>query len=294
MATGAIRDQLAIGACRMKECALWHRDGWSASVQNMKSRRVHSVCCYATSSCVPASDTTMIESVSSTQKNAHEIIANLVSENWQNTNRALLLSRLGQALSKLGFNMKSRPGGLRALLEHELVDTVRIIPSPDDALVYGAVPATANLPGEVSVLFQQSPGIPRYKAHVWGAFSKDLEAGKLRYLSARTVIDIDEDEDFPNDHILVPESFLPHSSSEATKPDQAAIAQAIERWLTTNKLNRRDYIASSYASASSKDGLQSKPTTAWDILVGTLSERDLARINMPLDVVLRLQEKRVD
>lgn len=228
-----------------------------------------------------------------------KVIAYYVREHFKTEGTGLLLSQLGQTLTLQHAELKVQLGNkkLAEFLQKKMAGIVKVEVAPHDSKISIVLPAEIDLSGDLNRYFPKkraaeptiAPVIPRYNRAVWAAFSQPATPHAKRYLTFEPVTNFIDSEDMPSvsDAKLVEDEFLV-SAVLAVDPAQRArkIAENIDAW------SKRHGIPQNLLLASSKN-LQNQAIdekqSLLDLLLSALSENELKRITLPLDIVTKLK-----
>ena len=185
---------------------------------------------------------------------------------------------------------KDTSGSLKAYLQGNLSDRVRVVQHSSKFAVIGALPAGAEIDDDLSIddLFtvaqkqESSLGCPLSSGRM-GRVQKLLPNGKLRYVSKDGVIhfvDVTTES--------VPEGFFKVDGEliDAGDGDPRLIESSILQWIDENGLDISRFQlkrAASDPKFPSNDLLSE--------VLASLELEDLRRISMPLDIVQKLRSK---
>ena len=219
-----------------------------------------------------------------------ERLVELVNQWWAEHGKPLLLSQLGgYDNGKLGAAIKGKARNLATYIETRLSDRVRVIRHEERPQVVGVVPADAEVArfGGATALLERTGNRPigsvRFHRAFWAAFRQPLTESQRRYINLRAPVhfqDVPIDDPQPENSTEVDSAYIVDTE------DEVEVQGKINEWLAANGLD-------SAAFAVSKEQ-ESKPLPANDLLgrlLGALDPDQLARINMPLDVVDRLRRQ---
>lgn len=224
-------------------------------------------------------------------------IIDAVQSCWDADQKGILLSTLGLLLSNKGLWSK-RPEGesLSKLIKSNLSDTLRIENHPQHRLVKGVFPKSATLTDPLIQYFDLSrkdQRLPRYHPRFWAAFSKEIAAGNRRFLNIDTIMfeDLPGESNAPTNasvYELTPE-MIPNSDVEDRND---GINASIKAWAGKNKVDLPPLMASSRRTLEGRD--RGRQISILDQMLDALSEKDMVRVQMPLDIVNKLRNRRGD
>ena len=224
-------------------------------------------------------------------ENLDSRITDLVERHWQEHQTPLLLSRLGNhSGGEISRLVKEQRTVLGTYLRDQLADWVQVIQHSANPTITGVVPASATLDTdeEIDALLEKtrhgsSGPVLRFHPAFWAAFRKPLDESNRRYMSVSAPIRFQESsgENQSNDFVEVPRTYI---SDSAMDDDQTL--QNAERWLTDNELQKDIYLTN--AKPKSDFG---HPRNLLDRLLFSLEPKELNRISMPLDIILKLRNQ---
>ena len=232
------------------------------------------------------------------------LIKEYVEKHWGNTQTVCYLSSIGIYLNRIApENRAVLPKGLVEFLRQNPV--VRVVQFPGVAQKIGAVPSSVALPEDVKELFSRSKPTPDiengnvYLQNFWDAFIRPIE-GHSRHIF------IDE-----ANRIVVDDGPLDHETSEIDhktgKPYQIlqqdltisipdgpiadkvrATHSAIDAWLKKHSLDSAVFLRPRFRKQEfAISNRLAKVISAFD----GLTSDDLARIQIPLDILFKLTSK---
>lgn len=226
-----------------------------------------------------------------------EAVVSLVDQHWKLTHTGLLLSRLGKNLADLGFSLRGELHGerLAEFLMRELSAQIQVKRSPENPTTTIALPA--NLPAgvELDSVFP-APGVPsaapkgrRFPPVLWNAFTSRLDEGFVRQVHLgpppryEDAPEADIQQGLPvvsGDEVMGPRTSLNQLAYTAE------VERRIEQWLSDNQLDVDSFAKVKRAEAS--PGGSSERQSALSALLSSLSDQDLRRVQLPLDIVKKL------
>ena len=226
------------------------------------------------------------------------LIEQLVEEHWANQRTVCYLSSIGVRLTQaLPESREVLTGGLREFIRQHPV--VRVVQFPGVAEKVGAVPLSVPEPEDVRELFtsnRTASGLQNrnvYMNEFWEAFIRST-GGHSRYVAIDDTGSVSVCEEPPEDDTIQvyeigEEDWTKgvHGGTIAEKVD--ATHSAIDAWLMKHSLDYGTFLQprGGRRKTSHERGLEGL-LSAFD----GLSSEDLARINIPLDIVLKLIAKR--
>jgi hypothetical protein len=226
-----------------------------------------------------------------------DAIVDIVREYWQSISKAILLSQLGQFLGKRGYNVRSELGSrkLKEFIESELVDSLTVMPSSSDPLVYvvlprGAVEKYESLSSKNAVMgdtkVERQP-VASYSRALWAAFSRSLADDRVRRVYLTPTIhyrdfmsdDQPSDEGIEVDRVSIVDDNEPSQGARRVK-----ISENIESWLEKNQICAEQISAKRHThtkAVASKHSLL-------DAIINSIPPTDRKRVALPLDIVAML------
>ena len=221
------------------------------------------------------------------------LIVTAVREHWNQLGKPILLSQLGSRVPREeSTRIKEKFDNLASYLRRELSDHIAVLQSKENPTIIGAIPANAvdDESLHADILLSRSvrrPGtaFPRFHPAFWAAFIKDLEPEAHRYVfigPPPRFRDLGSDEE-PEDTIEIARDYI-----VGTDDDVAAVHESINKWIRANQLNEEAFLAESTSIAEDlpSDDLLGR-------LVGSLTQEELKRMSIPLDIVSKLRRRAV-
>ena len=226
-----------------------------------------------------------------------QLIQEYVEEHWGNTQTVCYHSSIGSYLNRVAPESRAAlPKGLGEFLRQNPV--VHVVQFPGVAQKIGAVPLSVALPENITELFLRNTPTPEmenrnvYLQNFWEAFIHPIE-GNSRYIL------VDE-----ANRIIVHDGPLDHANSEAYEiqlqdltnsiPDGSiadkvkATHTAIDAWLKKHSLDSAVFLR---PRIRKQDFAVSDRLTKFLSAFDGLSSDDLARIEIPLDILFKLTSK---
>lgn len=222
-------------------------------------------------------------------------IVRLTNEHWERHHHALLLARVGQYLTRRGYNLRAELRGQKLVpfIEHELAGSVRVINSPNDPLVHGLVPITVT--EDSHKLFQvtqekaSSNDRVSFDKRLWVSFSHPIKPGTVRTIEFLPEIRY---EDVPieaaNGKLTISSDLvIPIGSKEKVERD-ADITRNIVEWFKANNLDIALGKLRYRENELSGDG-----NSALSLFIHALDPKDRERISLPVDIIEKLLHKKI-
>jgi hypothetical protein len=241
-----------------------------------------------------------------------DFISRSVSEYWNATGKAMLLSALGLRVRNAFQNTYSlMPDGLQSFLSSW--PTVRVVGHPQIPEKIGAIPLDAKMPDNLTELFTertdwtpgQAPAIsalqphfqtlhPRYATEFWRTFHTQLTGRRFvvppddKNPTLRIVERTDGAEE-PGGYEVLPSdvSLLPAQAPLYEKVQ--ATSQKINGWLTRYGLSQQLFISrvpEISRRAATQQSFDRRQLVA--LALSKLDPSDQARILIPLDIVAKM------
>lgn len=223
-------------------------------------------------------------------------ILEMVESAWAAGQHATLVAQVGFNLSK-EFNLRRELGGLKLadFIKNELNNDLKFIDSPKDPKIKALVPANATLDSEIANHFKkvssqiESTGYNRISIHrgIWKAFSSELPAGFYRHIKLEPHVHFeDASSNTLAGYIPISQNLIFNGTNANKQVRDATIQENIFSWADANAISR-DLLLENRSAISHT----SKKQSLFDALVGALDSNDFNRISIPLDIVLKLQNK---
>jgi hypothetical protein len=259
------------------------------------------------------------------REEVREFIAKLVQEHWTGTGQAKLLSQVGPKIwAAFPDGRFLMPKGLLRFLQGWA--TVQVIRHPQIPEKIGLVPLGVILPSDTSTLFSESQmpvgplqpdqstpvnhsgtpqeneksGVPHrsYLPDFWRAFHVPIEGRRFVVFPASNdgrpqIVDLPAGAPPEEKHYEITQADV--TSSVGMLPDRVkATAQRIQNWLDRNELQADPFLSVATTKPGSLRSLtkrSAEPFTQDHRIAHAFSKldsSDLARISVPLDIVLKL------
>lgn len=225
-------------------------------------------------------------------------ILDMVNASWANDRKALLVAKVGAALLK-DFNLRRDLNGLKLaeFIKAEMSTDVQFINSPKDPLIKALAPAGADLDADISNHFVSSStrtadNQSAYRRininrRLWKAFSEELPDGQYRHVRFDPEIQFitNSSETHPG-HYPIDRALINPAGTHSKQERNSIIQSNILTWAQTNGIENNLYILRTSDNSSTSD-----KTTVYSALIAVLNTEELSRINIPLDIILKLQSK---
>ena len=216
-------------------------------------------------------------------------LVELVNQWWTTHSRPLLLSQLGEYDDgNLTAAIKGKARGLAAYIRNRLGDHIDVIRHDEKPQLVGAIPAGVDVAelGGANALLEETGSRPsgsaRFHRAFWAAFRQPLDDSKSRYMSLNAPVhfqDISLGESRPEGFTEVDRAYIVDTE------DAVQVQAKIEEWLAVNSLDSAAF------EVSKRQESKPLPANLLGRLLDALSPDQLARINMPLDVVDQLRRE---
>jgi hypothetical protein len=242
-------------------------------------------------------------------------IAKECKETWDDERKALLLTRLGITIREnlaSGTTLEGlAPYGLLRFIKNELSTSV-LIREPDlpDGTI-GIIPVNAKIDNPEELFRTRGPhhmkGLPsaanhrsnrrvRYRSALWTALKNPLDASKRRFLRAdfHHFVDMDATAPIPPNSIEIFQSDIVGIQGPLPAEEAGKIHLAIEKFIAKNQIDTSRAIDVPQDRSSSQLSIKAtEKGGAIDLgsLFEVLSNSDLARISVPLDIVAEALRK---
>ena len=217
-------------------------------------------------------------------------ILSLVGEYWEENERPLLLSRLGnQDNGDIAKCAKQKSGGLAMYLRQELTNHVRVIQHGSRPTIIGVIPTSVKIrDNEIDELLDKTGSqfvnvATRFHPAFWEAFRKPLSASQKRYMSIREPFYFQDaaPENRPDGFVEVAAEYILGPDSDPTE-----VHRKVRDWLSANQIEEARF----FSKAEAKEKRLSS-NNLLDKLLLALEPEDLKRISMPLDIVNKLRQQ---
>ena len=253
---------------------------------------------------------------------ANDEIAKIIVDEWEAHRRPLLISKLGMLVSPDAKLALAETGhGLKRYIEENLEKRVRLVPMRGRG--GGAVPLEETKiysDAQVEDLYVRrtddaadQPPVPMYWGDVWRGFQTELADGSVRYLRLEAsggpeVADAPEGAPLPAHARLIERNDLVLAKQGEPRPPRMSVHQAIENWcrrvgvpLDSVKFERAAHPRRAEPSVEPRrrpvdrsirpNGRDRDTIAALVHAMDLLSRDELARINVPADLVLAILER---
>ncbi|WP_350647141.1 hypothetical protein [Pseudomonas sp. HY13-MNA-CIBAN-0226] len=216
----------------------------------------------------------------------HQFVVDEVVRHWQAKNEPLLLSKLGQAASSRGFALHTELGGLKLsqFIHHYLDDEIEVSSPNASGLLLGALPKQPVAVETAAIAERPSVPPATFNRAMQAAFERPLADQMERWI--RTVptvhyMDIPPSESAPAAYTKLESRYLSRAEDGGTGSD---FYERIKLWIHDQGLDINDF---THKPTSNTEGGPSLLTQ----LMESLTESELKRISLPLDIVAKLMRK---
>ena len=227
-----------------------------------------------------------------------QLIQDYVEEHWANTQSACYFSSIGVHLSRASPESRAiLSNGLSEFLRQNPI--VRVVHFPGVAQKIAAVPLSVALPEDVRDLFLQTKSTTAhasrnvYVQDFWDAFIRPIE-GSVRSIvvddtNRITVHDGPVEHDTGAVYEIEPQDLTPNNPNGSIADKVNATHSVIDTWLQKHSLDPAVFLR---AKIRRRDfPVDNRLVRLLNAIEG-LSPDDLARIQLPLDVLVKLASKK--
>lgn len=230
-------------------------------------------------------------------------IVEVIVENWTRTSTVLPLARLGQMLGARGYNVRVELAGrkLAEVIRDDLSSQIRLVDHPTIGLLLGAVPADAQIDGDIAKYFQKPQSTvgtpasyqpPRFHRGVWLAFTREIGAGYVRTLALDPkpqFRDVGKDAaDASGKYCIDASDIVAEASGPASAEVIAKVAQSITDWAGRNRIPIESLLHRSYVDAPGTHPASRLQGNLLEQVLRALSDEELKTVQLPLNVVKKL------
>jgi hypothetical protein len=214
-----------------------------------------------------------------------------VRAHYEQTKNDLLLANVGWALNNQHPELRLKLGRrtVGQFVKREMKDLLEVplnLAKPTEQYVYlkGQAKAAVVLPAKGVDTAAVAVAKPRKYAHaVILAFTRQLPAGLNRYLMLVDTVhfrDIPGSSDAPENGVVIDaELIVPPAAGRSKAEAQEAFDKRVDQWLQKHTLPLDCVLEQPKAA----------PASLWDHLLASLTETERKRIQLPLDIVAKLQ-----
>ena len=228
-------------------------------------------------------------------EDVEEFISSLVLANWEERKAPYLLSAIGLKARRQFPDFRPPKGdGIREFCRG--ISTVQIVTHPTIPQKIGLIPATAQVPADVSALFEhhdaQQPATV-YEDHFWKAFIGQPLSKRFVCLTNEggfNVVESGTKPDAPECFEITPTDITTAALDTPTADKAKITADRIDLWIKRNSLDRSVFEKRRVREASRRHS-----NTALDRFIETvriLQIEDQKRISIPFDLIVKLNDLR--
>lgn len=225
-----------------------------------------------------------------------ETVQGLVSKHWADTGRAYHLSNLGGLLNRQFDLVELLKGAkLATYLRHGGVSGIQIVQNPADDQVWGAVPSDVPadaasrekyfvpLPRSKFPSSKEGEDFPPIQREIWRAFSVPLETGKKRFFDRSTnkIFELPESDPAPDNSIEISSKYINQKADNALPSARQLTQEHLKAWLEETGI-----------SLTSISEVEPADSNVLSLIFDALSDEELSRISVGLDIVKKLSRSR--
>lgn len=232
-------------------------------------------------------------------ENAKECLKNFIRtkvKEEESTGRKLLLSNLGSKINTQDQGLRDALGenSLSFFIKSEMRDEFKIESMPHSPLARILLPISQETTKQLSNINNSTSSKKvRYDKIVWLAFTQPLVDDKRRYLhlsSPQYFVDKSAPVGDITQWREIPKASITTKTSDIENNDfYLNVHQKIQQWLDHEKIDPAAVIFNA-TRKTNKQSLYSAPSPL-ELIFSKLSEEDLKRITIPLDIVAKLMGK---
>lgn len=226
-------------------------------------------------------------------------IIDKVSQNWSSTRKALLLSRMGYEARQQFTDLSDIiPEGLKRFLV--TIQDIQIVTHPTIPQMVGAAPVSERIDNPVSALTegtgeQRVGRRPRFDQELWKAFYTTSPTRRFVVLPDHdhdTVSVVESETEIENGYEILSSDLVTTTFDMPLLEKVSAVENKIRAWaqrngVDVNKLQESSPARSIKQLEVDRIGVFSKFES-----FAKLDQLDQARIMIPLDIVIKLLERR--
>lgn len=233
-----------------------------------------------------------------------KFITELANTAYSQERKGMLLSRVGEIIAKEHPELRGALGGRKLVefIETELDGAVSIHTSPENRIVKIILPASVTVDGDVMNFIPVRTGTsssagsaPRYNRAFWAAFSHPLASGFTRLVGFEPQVhfeDIKGDIPAETSKKVITLTSITDTTTEPNPNKRIhKINEKISDWLQENKVDINAVLANIGKAQDSvrTSGLQKG--SVLEQLLDSLDDAELKRIQIPLDIVAKLNRR---
>ena len=227
-------------------------------------------------------------------------VVEAVVETWSRDKVALSLARLGQMLTRRGYDVRAELEGkkLTQLIQRQLNDLITVVPHPSDSLHVAAVPVEVDVSDPATVFAPkiQKPSslseerIPKFAKAIWNAFTRQLADGAVRTLSLEpkpNFQDVSAEAAEAAGKYRIERSDIEVDGPAPSIEQQARTSQRIMQWAERNGVQVHYLTARSQLSLGHSFEAE-RDTSLLHRLLSSLSTEELKSVHLPLNIIKKL------
>lgn len=228
-------------------------------------------------------------------------IKKAVDEAWERGQPVLLSYLGGLNGGEIARASKRESGTLANFIREHLGSDVEIIKHSRIPAAIGAIPKKSDHidqreTDELLELTQSNSGFgdDRIQLHrsFWTAFRKKVENDFIRYIQTEKpfeFIDVSKNSEKPENFLEIKNEFISKGPNETDEE----VYNKILRWLEENKLEISLFGLNKITEKKLKfKNNNSNENCVLDFILSSLDEKDMKRIDMPLDIVWKLRNSK--
>lgn len=223
-------------------------------------------------------------------------IQEIVDQHWRAYGLALLLSELGKSLGAQQTRYRETLGGqkLAVFIASHLSDEIQIFRLCLKKASVWVAPKCAKLSADASASFKpvgHRPqfNLPRFDNSVWLAFRRPVKPHYIRYIRLEPAVKF---RDVPACSSAEDDEFIITESDISAKDDVAQIGAHILNWAHTHGINV-ERLKKPRSAPTLKPTIANTEESVFSLMVTALSDAELAKLSLPLDIVVKLLKARV-
>ena len=240
-----------------------------------------------------------METATATPESLKELLLRMTNEAWERQ-EGILLARLGDEANKLKELIQAELAGrkLTVFIKEELGEQIELYPLVPGDILRLALPRHAGVDqADVAKYFPKARASKKavqasgVTSAVRLAFSRELEAGKKRLVNLLPKVhfwDVDDSEETVPPAREIPRELIVPGDDEDDPERVKLILKNIAQWR-----QQEDLAPAAIAAKPKEDGNAPKSGNLLDLLLSHLSEFDLKRMEIPLDIVSKLRNVNV-
>lgn len=226
-------------------------------------------------------------------------ICKLAEDNFNIAGKGLLLSQVGERLVYALPNFRKILGGrkLADFISKELAGSIHLLTSPENHIVKVILPGSVNIEGPIQQFLPEKDNqlnrtnTFRYSRAFWAAFTHPLSKGCYRVIKLNPVNfeDVEGKPTSEQEKMVIPASLIvPGSSEMSTVARDKQILDNITKWFELSEISPEAVSIRHEKTQENSRTDGHKSQTVLEALLSSLSDSDLKRIQMPLDIVAKL------